>query len=196
MHRLTDIVISTEGERQVAHATTDVCTRQILFDPSGSLDKIHRIIIMFLNTRSHSQYIRVENDIMRIKIHLFCQYFISTGTDFNLTFKSICLSFFIESHHYNGSSQFFYQTGMFYKYLLPFLQRNRIDNGLSLQAFQSGLNDFPLGRVNHDRYTGYVGFGHDQIQESSHLLPGIQQTVIHIYINHQSTVFHLLASDT
>ena len=58
MHRLTDIVISTEGERQVAHATTDVCTGQILFDPSGSLDKIHRIIIMFLNTRSHSQYIR------------------------------------------------------------------------------------------------------------------------------------------
>ena len=109
---------------------------------------------------------------MRIKIHLFCQYFISTGTDFNLTFKSICLSFFIESHHYNGSSQFFYQTGMFYKYLLPFLQRNRIDNGLSLQAFQSGLNDFPLGRVNHNRYTGYVGFGHDQIQESSQSPPG------------------------
>ncbi len=115
MHRLTDIVISTEGERQVAHATADVCTGQILFDPSRSLDKIHRIIIMFFNTRSHCQHIRVENDIMRIKIHPLCQYLISTGTDFNLTFKSIRLSFLIESHHHSGSSQFFYQTGMFYK---------------------------------------------------------------------------------
>ena len=151
---------------------------------------------MLFNTSSHSQYIGIENDIMRIKAYLLRQYFISTGTYFNFTFKSICLSFLIKSHHHSGSSQFLYQTGMFYKFLLPFLQRNRIDNRFSLQTFQSGLNDFPLGRVNHDGYTGYIRLGHDQIQESSHLLPGIQQTVIHIHINHQSTVFHLLAGNT
>ena len=62
LHRLSSL-----DKLRMRISSITVCTGQILFDPSGSLDKIHRIIIMFLNTRSHSQYIRVENDIKKME---------------------------------------------------------------------------------------------------------------------------------
>ena len=195
MHGLTDIIIATEREWQVTYPSAYMRSGKILLYPTGRFDKINSIIIMFLNSRSHSQHIGIEDDIIRIKADLLRQDTIGTRTNFNLPFKRISLSLFVESHHHRCSSQLLNQTGMFYKFLLSLFQWYGIDDRLTLQTLQSGFYHLPLRRINHHRNTCNIGFRHHQIQENSHLFLGIQQPVVHIDINDQSTVFHLLACD-
>ena len=196
MHGFTDIIITSERKRQVTDTSTHMSSWQVLFNPSCGLNEVNGIIIVFLDTCSNSQYIRVEDDIVRIKAHLFSQDAISTSAHFNLTFVSICLTFLIESHDYSSSTQLLYHSGTFYKNPLSFLQRNGIDDRLSLQTFQACLYDFPLGRVYHNRNTGNLRFGHDEIQESLHFFLGIQQAVIHIHIDDQGSIFYLFTGNT
>ena len=193
MHGLTNVVVATERERQVAHSSTDMSSRQILAYPSGSLNEINRIVIMFFDTRSHGQYIRVENNIFRCKSYLIYQNTICPFAYLNLTTVRIGLSLLIKSHDDDRRSKLFHLTGMCHKDLFSFLQGDRVDDTFSLHTFQSGTYHFPLGRVNHNGHTGYFRFRSHQIQEGSHLLCSIQQAIVHIYVDDQSAVFHLLA---
>ena len=84
---------------------------------------------------------------------------------------------------------------MFQEFLLTFFQRDRVYHRFALKTFQTGFNNFPFRRVYHHRNTGYLRFGSYQIEESSHFLTSIQQTVIHIHIDNQRTVFHLLTGN-
>ncbi|CDB81264.1 putative uncharacterized protein [Bacteroides clarus CAG:160] len=108
---------------------------QILPYPTGSADKIDRIVIMLVHTRSHSKYIRVKNYILRIETDLIYQQTISTFTHFNSTFIRIRLPLFIKSHYDCSSTIPFYSAGMFKKLLLALFQGYGIDNGLSLRTF-------------------------------------------------------------
>ena len=134
MHGFTDVIVTPERKRQVTDTSTHMGSRQILLDPSRCLDEIDSIIIVFLDTCCNSQHIRVEDDIVGIEAHLFSQDAISTSAHFNLTFVSIRLSLFIESHHYCCGSQSLNHPGTFNKDLLSFLQGNGIDNRFSLQT--------------------------------------------------------------
>ena len=193
MHSLTNVVVATERERQVAHPSTDMSPRQILTYPSGSLNEIDRIIIMLFNTRSYGQHIRVENDIFRSKPYLIYQNAICPFAHLNLATVRIGLPLLVKSHDDDCRSKLLHLTGVRYKDLLSFLQGNRVDDTFSLHTFQSGTYHFPLGRVNHNGHTGYFRFRSHQIQEGSHLLCGIQQAIVHIHVDDQSAVFHLLA---
>ena len=195
MNGLTDIIVSSERERQIAHASTHMCPRQIAPDPSGSFDKVHRIMVMFLHSRSNGQHIRIENDVMRIEAHLFCKQTIGSLAHFYLAGISIGLPLLVECHHHHGGTEATDAAGMMQKHLLAFFQRNGIDDTLALQTLQSGLDHIPFRRVDHDRNAGNFRLRSQQIQESDHLLTGIEQSVVHIDIEHQSTVFHLFAGD-
>ena len=121
MHSLTDIVITTERERQVTDTATYMSPRQVLLNPPRCFDKVDGIVIVFLNTCCNRKHIRVEDDIVRIEAHLFGKNAISTSAHLNLTFVSICLTFLIKSHDYGCRSQALYHSGTFYKNVLPFL---------------------------------------------------------------------------
>ena len=195
MHRLTNVIIASERERQITYSTTDMCPRQVLFDPSGCFDEINSIIVVFLNTRCYRKYIGIEDNIIRIETYLRSQNTVSAFANFNFALISICLALLVESHHHNGCSKLLDYRGTFDELFLPFLQGNGVDNRLALQTLQASLNDFPLRRVNHNRYSCDVRIGHNEIQESLHLFLGIQQSIVHIYIDDQGTVFHLLAGN-
>ena len=121
MHSLTDIVITTERERQITDTATYMSPRQVLLNPPRRFDKVDGIVIMFFDTCSHRKHIRVEDDIVRIKAHLFGKNAISTSAHLNLALVSICLTLLIKSHDYGCRSQALYHSGTFYKNVLPFL---------------------------------------------------------------------------
>jgi len=73
MHGLTDIIIATEGEAQIAHSATDMRSRKIFLDPLGSLDESHGIVVVFFHARGNGKNIGVENDIQRIETGLLSQ---------------------------------------------------------------------------------------------------------------------------
>ena len=57
------------------------------------------------------------------------------------------------------------------------------------------LDDLEPGTVNHDGHTADGRIGCQQIEEGLHLLPGIEQTVVHIDIDDHGSVLHLLAGN-
>ena len=75
---------------------------------------------------------------------------------------------------------------------LAFFQRDGVDNALALSTFQAGKNDIPLAGVNHYRHLRDVGLGLYKIEEDGHLAGGIEQSVVHINIDDQGAVVHLL----
>ena len=195
MHGFTDIIISAERERQVAHSATHMCSRKIPADPSCRLDEVNGIIVMLFYSRGYSQNIGIEDNILRTEAYFPGQNAISPFTNLNLTGKSIRLPFFIKGHHNHGSPVLFHHTGMLDKDFFPFFQGNGINDTLTLHTFQSRKNDIPFRRINHHGYTGNIRFRSNQIQEGGHLGCRIQQAVIHVHINNLRTVFHLLTGN-
>ena len=63
MHSLADVVVATERERQVAHATTDMGTRQVLAYPCCRTDEVGSIAVVLLHTCSNSQYIWIKDNV-------------------------------------------------------------------------------------------------------------------------------------
>ena len=163
--------------------------------PSGSLNEIDRVIVVFFDTRGHGQHVGIENNIMRIKSYFVHQDMISPFTDLNLAAEGIGLSLLVESHDDDSRSELFHLAGMRHKHVLPFLQGDGVDNAFTLHTLQPRTNHFPLGRVNHKRHTGNFRFRSHQIQEGGHLFCRIQQSVVHIDIENQCPIFHLLAGD-
>ena len=109
---LTDVIVSTERERQIAHTSAHVCPRQMTPDPSRSLNKVHRIMVVFLHSRSNGQHIRVEDDVMRIETHLFCKQTIGTLAHFYLAGISISLPLLVKCHHHHGGTEAADAAGM------------------------------------------------------------------------------------
>ena len=133
---------------------------------------------------------------MRIKAHSRSQDTVCALANFNFALISFGLPLLVESHHDGSGSQTLYHPGTFDELLLTFLQGYGVDDGLSLQALQARFDDFPLGGVYHYRYARDVGVRHYQVEEGLHFFLGIEQAIIHIHVNNQGSVFHLLAGNT
>ena len=84
---------------------------------------------------------------------------------------------------------------MLHKLRLALLKRDGVDDALALHALQSRTDDLPVGRVDHHGHSGNLRLGGNHIEEGGHLLTGIEQAVVHIDIDHECPVFHLLTGD-
>src|SRR5215217_60090 len=166
---------------------------QVFLNPACSIDKIYRIIIVFFQTRSNRQDVRVENDVLRRKAQFIDQDIIRPRTDLYSSLIIVGLSLLIKSHYHHGSTVVHNLAGTFPEFIFTLLQRNRVYDTLSLQAFQTGLNNRPLRRIYHDRQFRNVRFRSNQVQEFGHRSLRIDHPLIHVYIDHLRTTFNLLA---
>ena len=69
VHRFTNIIIAAKRERKITDSPTDMGTGKIPFNPSGSFDKIYRVIIVLFNPCSYGKHVGVKDNIVRIKPH-------------------------------------------------------------------------------------------------------------------------------
>ena len=102
MHGLTDIVVTTERERQVTDAATNMGARQVLMNPTRCTDEVGSIAIMLLHTGSNSQHIGVKDNIERIHTNALGQNTICTFGYLDTAFIARGLPLFIKAHHNNG----------------------------------------------------------------------------------------------
>ena len=144
VHRLTDIVIASERETQVADSSADMSTRQMLLDPARRTDEVCSIAVVLLHTCGHSQHIGVEDDIKRIHTHLFRKQFVGSLCDLNSALIACSLSLFVETHHDDCCTITFHIAGMLQKPFLAFFQRDRVDDTLALHTLQSCHNHLPV----------------------------------------------------
>ena len=78
---------------------------------------------------------------------------------------------------------------------LPFLERDRIDHALALNAFQPGLDHLPARRVDHHRHGADVRLGSDQVEEAGHRRDRVEHRLVHVHVDELGAGFHLLAGD-
>ena len=67
----------------------------------------------------------------------------------------------VEGHHDDGGAVAADEPRLPPELLFAFLEADRVDDALALQALQAGLDHAPLGAVDHDRDPGDVGLGRD-----------------------------------
>ena len=144
MHRLTNIVVASEGETQITHTTADMSAFQVLMYPFRRTDKVCCIAVVLLHTRCHSEYIGVEDDVERIHAHLHCQQFVGSLGNLNPSLIAGSLSLFVKTHHHHRSPIALHITGMFQELLLTLFQRDGVDDTLTLHALQTCYNHLPV----------------------------------------------------
>ena len=119
--------------------------------PFGSFKKRNGIFTVLFDSCRNRKNIEVKNDVLWWESHFLCQNLITAFRNFNSSWCRICLSGFIECHHNNSSTVFTDGTCLFNEFFLPSFQRDGIDNGFSLNAFQTRFDDFPFRGIDHNR---------------------------------------------
>ena len=192
VHGLAHGVVASKREGDVADPPAHLAQRQVSFDPARRLDKIHRVVVVLLHSRGHRQDIGIEDDILWRKTNVHGQDAIGAGADLDLALHGVCLARFVKGHHDCRSAIPLHQFRKLPKGRLTFLQADRIDDGLALHTFHAGLDDGPLGAVNHDRHARNVRLGGDEFQEGGHRLPRIQHAFVHVHVDNLGPAFDLL----
>ena len=189
--RLANRLIPPKGERHVAYPAGDTHVGIRPLNLSGGLDEIHGVPVVILQAGSDSQHVGIKDDVGRRHADLSGKQVEGPLGDPQLVLHGDGLSFFVEHHHHAGGAVPLYEPGPLEKQLLPVLQADRIDDPLSLDALQTGLDNRPGGTVDHHRDPGHVGFGRQQIEESRHHGRAVQQGVVHVDVDHVGPALHL-----
>jgi len=151
---------------------------------------------MLFHARADRQNIRVKNDVFRRKPGLLCEQLVGTFADCDFIVAIDRLPLFVESHDNNGRTVFADCSRLIQELFFAFLQADRIDDALSLQAFQTGFDDTPFRTVNHDRYRHvWLIVVAQQVQKFLHARFTVKQPFIHVDVDDVRPTLNLTASD-
>jgi len=194
VNRLTDRIISAEGERDVRNPSRDECVGEGILDRARCLDVVDGILIVRFDTSRDREDVRIEDDILRREADA-CQDLVGAGADPGPAFESVSLPLIIESHHDCGSPVPADRTCAARELVFPFLQADRVDDSLTLEALQPRFDPLPVRRVDHDGNAGDVGFCGNEVQESNHRFFAVKHGFIHVDVDHLSSACDLIARD-
>ena len=169
--------------------------RQIVFDPARGFDEVHGVVVVLLNACADGEDVRIENDVLRREADFIHQNAIRAFANANFVRARRRLALLIERHHDDRRAIFKNLACVIAKLRFAFLHRNGIHDAFALKTFQAGLDDFPLGRVHHERNFGDFRFAAEQQQEARHRSDAINHPFVHADVYDVRAVLHLLARD-
>mmetsp|Transcript_21789 Transcript_21789/g.32113 ORF Transcript_21789/g.32113 Transcript_21789/m.32113 type:complete len:275 (-) Transcript_21789:1416-2240(-) len=190
--RLANLGHSTESKRQVRNSSRNLHIRTLLLNGLHSIDEVHSVVGMLLHTGSNSQHIGIKNNILWWKLDLIHQNVIRTLANAHLLICGGGLTILIEGHTDYGSSMLLQQSRLLLEKFLSNLQRNRVDNGLTLAPLQTCHDNLKLRGIKHKWHLAHIRLGHSDLHKLLHGSNSIQQTIIDIDINHMSSILDLL----
>ena len=191
VHRLAELVVPSEGERQIAHTSAHLCSRQIPLYPLHRIQKIKRVTIMLSHSGGDGQYIGIEHYVASFETCLFRKQLIGAAAYLYTAVKRSGLPLFVECHDHHGSSERPYLAGMVKKLLLSTLQRYGIDNRTPLDATHRAAYHLHIRGIYHHGKPGGRSVGTEQHDKAFHLRDGIYHTVIHIDVEYPGSFGNL-----
>ena len=150
---------------------------------------------MLLHAGRDREDVGVEDDVFRREVEGFGQQRVAALADLELALDGIGLAVLVERHDDHGGAVAAHLAGMLQEGFLALLEADRVDHALALNALETGLDDRPFGRVDHDRHFGDVGLGRDQIEKVDHGIFGIEHALVHVDVDDLGAVLDLLARD-
>ena len=145
VHGLAHIVVASERKRQVAHTAANLCSRQILLNPLHCKQEVKSIAFMLLDACGNGEYIRVENNVLRVEIDAArCENVVGAAAYGNLAVESVGLSVFVECHHHHRSAHLPDVACMGNKLLLAVFQADAVYDAFARNLLQRLGNHAPV----------------------------------------------------
>src|SRR6185436_1728661 len=170
MDRFADNVVAAERKREVADAATDLDAGTRGLDDLRGLDVVHRVVVVLLQAGRNRQDIRIEDDVGRVETRLLDQELVGALTDLDLPGDRIGLPGLVERHDDDTRAIAMYGSRLLEEVRFPFLQADRVDHALSLDALQARLEYGPLRAVDNDGNPGDLRLRRDVIEKRRHRL--------------------------
>ena len=195
VHSLADIVVAAEREREIAHASADLCAGEILLNPTGCVDKVECISVVPLDAGRHGEDVRVENDVVGVETDRIDEKTVCAAANCDAAVERIGLALFVERHNDHCRTHRLDKARVVDKRRFALFETDGVDYSFALQAFKSGLDDVPLRRIEHKRHASDVGVGRKQVDEPAHFRLGVEHRVVHVDVDDLRPVFDLSSSD-
>ncbi len=144
VHRLPDGAISPERERDVAHPAADPRQREIFLNPLHRPEERDGVAVVLLDAGRHGQNVRIENNVSGREADLLGEDPVGAGAYLRFPLERVRLPFFVESHDDNRRAVAENLPRMLPENVLSFLEADGVDDPLSLQALQPGLDHRPF----------------------------------------------------
>ena len=180
MHRLPNCRVSAKGEGYVAQPATRFTSWHRFFDFTNRLNKLHRIVVVLLNTCRHGQYIRIKNNILRRNSRFLRQQLIGSSADRHLPLRIRRLPLLIKRHDNNRRTipaNFFC---LLQKYFLTLLKADRVHDRFSLNTLQPSLNYRPLRAVQNKGNARDFWLTPDEMKKARHACLPVQKSLVEI----------------
>ena len=193
VHRLANALIAAEREGQIGDTTADQGAGTGTLDLTDGFEVVTGVVVMFLEARGDRENVRIEDDVLRRDLGHLGKQAIGALAYAHLSFYCVGLSLLIEGHHDHGHPYLSGEACMAQEGLFSFLQADRVDHTLALEALEPLLQNGPLRGINHHGHAGDVRLGGDQAEERGHGLFGVEQALVHVDVDHLRAVVDLLA---
>ena len=190
--RLADRVVAAEGEADVGDAAGDLGAGQVLLDPAGGLDEVLAVRRVLLDAGRDREDVGVEDDVLGREADLVDEDPVGPLADRLAALEVVGLAVLVEGHHDRGGAVLAAQPGLLAELVLALLHGDRVDDRLALDVLQAGLDDLPLGGVDHDRDPADVGLGGDQLGEAVHRGDAVDHPLVHVDVDDLRAVLDLL----
>ena len=195
VHRLAHRVVSAEREREVRDAARDERARAALLQQRNRVDERLRERRVLLDPGRDREHVRVEDDVLRREPGLADEQVVRPAEDLDLALDRLRLPALVERHDDDRRAERAHGARLLEERLLAFLQRDRVDDALPLEAAQAGLERREARAVDHDRQARRFGLRREQVQERRHRLLGVEQVGIHVHVEQVGAAAHLLERD-
>src|SRR5271166_290163 len=195
VHGLANLVIAAKAEGDVRDSAANFRMRQVGLDPARGVDEIDRVVVVLLHAGGDGEDIRIEDDVFGRKADLVDQDSIGALADSDLVFVGCGLALLVEGHHHHGGTVLEHGGSVSAEFFFAFLERDRVDDALALQALQTRLDDFPFRGVHHEGHLGNLGLARQQLQEARHGDDAIDHALVRSDVNDVGPVFDLLPGD-
>ena len=150
------------------------------------------VLVVLLEARGDREDVGVEDDVLRREARLLREQAICAAADLDLAVGGVCLALLVERHHYGGRAVLPDASRQLEERGLALLEADRVHDALALQALEPRFYHLPLGGVDHHRDPSDVGLRRDQVEERAHRLSRVEQSLVHVHVEHLRAARNLL----
>ena len=195
MHRLAHDVVAAEGEAEVRDSTRGADTGTALLDPGQALEERARIVVVLFDPGRNCEHVRVEHDVLGPEADLADKQVVGAAADRHATLDLGGLALLVERHHDDSRPVVADAARVVQELVFAFLERDRVDDALPLQALEAGLDHGPLRAVDHHRQARDLRLGGDHVEEGPHRLLAFEQIGVHVHVDQVCATANLLERD-
>ena len=163
--------------------------------PAGRLDVGDRVAGVLLDAGPDREDVRVDDDVLELEAGLVAQQPDRAPRDLDLAVGGVRLALLVERHDHDRGAVAATQPRVLEERPLAFLERDRVDDALALDALEAGLDDVPARRVDHHRHDADVGLAREQAQEARHRRDRVEHALVHVHVDQLGAGIDLLAGD-